>query len=225
MSAASLKPNSVQPRPPPATHTLVLFQRESLRPPPTPEAGRLHLPSSCRTFSRKLLFLAALAREARAALHTFGVPSSWSSAQARNVWGRGWSWPSRLPCSFLTALACPGHCSSSARVTGRDRSGLRVCSACGRALRCRRFGRCRRAWRSSSQSRPVWSPRPSPDWLQRGLLECLGRLSSKGSNPSPSFKDAGQRSVPIMPSSDLCSVPSPAVFPSSQPHHGAGCGI
>lgn len=103
---------------------------------PRERACSLHLspvcraaaPSSHHTFSRKLLFLAALARPALAALHTLGVPSSWSSAQALNVWGRGWSWPSCFfPCSFLIVLACPVHFSSSTSVTRRDRrSGPRV---------------------------------------------------------------------------------------------------
>lgn len=83
--------------------------------------GGCPFPSSRHTFSRKLLFLAAPARRVLAALHTRGVPSSWSSAQAFNVWGRGWSWPSRFPCSFLTALPCPAHCSSSTSVTGREK--------------------------------------------------------------------------------------------------------
>lgn len=128
------------------------------------------------TFSRKLLFLAASARRALAALHARGGPSSWSSAQALSVCGRGWSWPSRFPCSFLTVLAWALHCSSSASVTGRDKKG-----AAGVPSDCSRSGQLQaehQLWRSKSQNASLCSQRPSPNRSCRGLLESPGRRSS-----------------------------------------------
>ena len=123
MSGASLNQNTGSKRSSQSLTAPCFSKRKltSLHLPPahTPAARGCRLPHG--TFSRKLLFLAALAKRALAALHTRGVPSSWSSAQALNVWGRGWSWPSRFPCSFPTVLAWPTHCSSSKSVTKRDR--------------------------------------------------------------------------------------------------------
>lgn len=132
-------------------------------------------PPATRTFSRKLLFLAAPARRALAALHARGGPSSWSSAQALSVCGRGWSWPSRFPCSFLTVLARGPHCSSSKSVTGRDRRDARVPSDCGRAGQLQAD---HQPWRSKSQDASLCSPRPRPNRSHRGLLESPGRRSS-----------------------------------------------
>lgn len=157
---ASLNRNILQGMQPPVLTPLCCSERERaaclahLRP------GGRHLPSSCRTFSRKLLFLAALARRALAALHTRGVPSSWSSAQALKVWGRGWSWSSRFPCSFLSVLTCPVHCSSSTSVTGRDgRSGPRVPSDWGWAGQRRSVWPLQLPWRGRSQGKPMCPPR------------------------------------------------------------------
>lgn len=130
-------------------------------------------PAAPRTFSRKLLFLAAPARRALAALQARGGPSSWSSAQALSVCGKGWSWPSRFPCSFLTVLVWALHCSSSASVTGRDRRGQ-----LGSPLTAAGPGSCRLNISYGGANPKTCPPRPRPNRSRRGLLESPGRRSS-----------------------------------------------
>lgn len=180
MLGASLNPNACGKCSPRHTH-LGLFREKKLPSLllPTLTAGRLP-PPLIHTFSRKLLCLAALARDALAALHTLGGPSSWSSAQALKVWGRGWSWPSRFPCSFLTALACPVHCSSSTRVTGRDgRSEPGVPCDGGWAVQLQVGLAMALAKEKQVPDQAHVVTKAHLDWLQWGLLESLGRLSSK----------------------------------------------
>ena len=141
--------------------------------PQRPPAGPQRPPAAPRTFSRKLLFLAAPARRALAALQARGGPSSWSSAQALSVCGTGWSWPSRFPCSFLTVLVWALHCSSSASVTGRDRRGQ-----LGSPLTAAGPGSCRLNISYGGANPKTGPPRPRPNQSRRGLLESPGRRSS-----------------------------------------------